>query len=123
MRPVHLLSSALLIFAGCGRDQPAPAKKAPVANAPAAPSGWSDDRIAQWTSGCAHTEPFLADTSDPIPILVSKLVAGELDPQREAREELMQYGAAAVPELRRLFEADFQEPFLSQRVQNIIEVL
>jgi HEAT repeat protein len=122
-RTAFVAGALLAVLAGCGHDEPTRPKGSQPAQASAPSAAMADDRIAQWLSGCAHTEPFLADTSDPIPILVSKLVAGDVDPQREAREELVQYGAAAVPELRRAYEANFVEPFLSQRVQNVIEVL
>ncbi len=122
-RACGLLCLALLPAACSSGQDSKPAKTASGPTVSTAPDPWQDDRIAQWMNGCAHTEPFLEDTSDPIPILVSKLSSGDVDPQHGAREELVQYGAAAVPELRRLFEACWSEPFLSPRVQNVVEVL
>ena len=113
-----LALAAALAVPGCGRATDAP----PVATSSAAPDPYGDDRIAQWMSGCAHTHAFLEDTSDPIPVLVSKLAAGEVDPLRNARVELAASGAAALPELQRLFDACWSEPMLAQRVQNVVEV-
>ncbi|MBL8858555.1 MAG: hypothetical protein JNL28_08635 [Planctomycetes bacterium] len=82
-----------------------------------------DDRIAVWMGGCARDEAFLQDTSDVIPVLVSKLSTGQVDPLRAAREELARYGERAIPELRRAFDAALNTQFMDQRVQNVVEVL
>jgi HEAT repeat protein len=128
IRPSSTILAALVLiplplFCGCGHEQKPTAPVRGGTAAPPASPAYADDRIAQWMSACARTEPFLEDTSDPIPVLVSKIAAGDVDPQRGARAELVEYGAAGVPELRRLFEASFSEPFLSQRAQNVVEVL
>jgi HEAT repeat protein len=107
----------------CGRSEnpPAPPVAAP-AHAAAADFA-HDDRLAHLMGGCAKSEPFLADTSDPLPILVANLSFGQPDQMRAAREELAVYGERAIPELRRLFDASFGAAYLGQRVQNVVEVL
>ncbi len=125
--PVALASALATVLLGCDGTSdapPAPGVTATARSAASAPSdAYADDRIAQWMSGCAHTAAFLEDTSDPIPVLVSKLAAGQLDPLRSARTELAAYGEAALPELRRLFEKSYGEMYEAQRVQNVVEVV
>ena len=82
-----------------------------------------DDRLAHLVGGCSKSEPFLADTSDPIPALVSKLASGNVDPLRNAREELAAIGEPAMPALERLFHESYGEQFPAQRVQNVVEVV
>jgi len=83
----------------------------------------ADDRVSYLLEPCAKNEPFLENTSDAIPVLVSKLAAGSLEPLRGARAELADIGDAALPEMRRLFDRSYGEAFLAQRLQNVIEVI
>ncbi len=119
-----VLCALALLFSSCDRTGPASAPDAPPGIAsPPKVDLTADDRVAHLIGGCAKSEPFLGDTSDPIPILVSNLSSGQVDPARAAREELAAYGERAIPELRRVFDACFTAPFLSQRVQNVVDVL
>jgi HEAT repeat protein len=106
----------------CGRSE-TPAEAAPLPAPPAAVDLVQDDRVAHLVGGCAKSEPFLADTSDPIPVLVANLSFGLPDPMRNAREELAAYGERALPELQRVFDASFGPSYLGQRVQNVVDVL
>lgn len=83
----------------------------------------TDDRLAHLMGGCARSEPFLADTSDPIPVLVAQISEGQMDPARAAREELAVYGERALPALRRVYEECYTSQYLAPRVQNVLEVL
>jgi hypothetical protein len=104
--------------AGCWKP------KAPAADAsgPAADLA-RDDRIAWLLAPCSHPEPFLADTGDPVAILVSKLSRGQLDPLRQAKSELAGLGEAALPELRRLCERSFRAPEGAVPLLNALSVL
>lgn len=113
-----------LVLLGCDRTVEStnpPSVAAPVQAA--ASSLARDDRVAHLMGGCAKNEPFLADTSDPIPVLVSNLSSGQVDPLRAAREELAAYGERAIPALRREFDANYAVPYMGQRVQNVVDVL
>lgn len=83
----------------------------------------NDPRLAHLLGNCGRREPFLADTSDLVPALVTKLAGGNVDPQRRAREDLSAIGAPALDALERLFHESYGERFLAQRVQNVVEVL
>lgn len=83
----------------------------------------TDDRIAWLLAPCAHPEPFLGDTTDPIAILVSKIGSGQLDPMRLAKSELAAMGEAALPELRRFCEARFSDPGAAASLLNGLAVL
>lgn len=65
-----------------------------------------DPRIAGLVYECAKQEYFGEDASFLIPVLVDKLVRGQRDPLRGARRDLAEAGAAALPELTRLVDAE-----------------
>lgn len=82
-----------------------------------------DDRISYLLAPCPKSEAFLADTSDMIPVLVSKLAYGQLDPLKEAKAELADLGEAALPELRRFVERWFSDPQGGNRLLNALPVV
>lgn len=120
---IPLLGCALALAAlCCGRSESPPAAPPSSAARPVVDLV-KDDRVAHLIGGCARNEPFLGDTSDPLPILVANLSFAQPDMLRAAREELAAYGERALPELRRVFDASFGSAYLGQRVQNVVEVL
>ncbi len=102
----------------CGRDSGETSGATP----PVEPEIRRDDRIAYLLPPCAHPEPFLADTSDMIAVLVSKLGKGQLDPLRQAKSELARMGPEVLPELRRFFERAYVDPLSAPLVINAIGV-
>ncbi len=102
----------------CGRT-PAPVS----VSAPAATPFAADDRFAALLGPCAKNEAFLADTSDMIPVLVSKLAKGQVDPLHYAKSELGAIGEPALPELRRLFDESYDDPQVEQRLGNVLGVV
>jgi HEAT repeat protein len=92
---------AVLLAGGCGGD-PAPASPAKAGEEAGSGGGLAaDERIRFLLAPCSRPEPFLADTTDMVPALVAKLEKSQLDPLRGAKEELVELGDAALPELRR----------------------
>ncbi len=88
------------------------------------PEGLADDeRIAFLLAPCARPDPFLADTTDLLPVLVSKLERGQLDPLRGAKEQLVALGDAALPELRRFCARVRSDPTLSLPYLNALAVV
>ncbi len=82
----------------------------------------SDDRISYLLPPCAHPEPFLADTSDMVAALVSKLGRGQLDALRKAKAELARMGPEVLPELRRFFEGAYVQALSAPLVINALAV-
>lgn len=119
-----LACAIALAGASCERTAPSAPVKEP-ASAPAVQGGdplARDDRLGHLVGGCVRSEPFLADTSDLVPVLVQKLSSGQLDPLRQAKEELVAAGPAILPELRRAFDAVFAQPMAAGRLQNMLVV-
>ena len=117
-------AGALAIACACGEDPPPGAGAAAKGKAKdPAESLAADERIAFLLPPCARQDPFLADTSDLIPALVSKLEKGQLDPLRGAREELVRLGDAALPELRRFSERTRSDPDLALPYLNALAVV
>ncbi|MDE0903161.1 MAG: hypothetical protein OSB42_00895 [Planctomycetota bacterium] len=81
-----------------------------------------DVRIRRLTDECFIGLPFQGDTSDMIPVLVSKLEMGTREPLQAATRELAAIGAEAMPELRRLFDQCASDPFLQGVLKNVVEV-
>jgi HEAT repeat protein len=131
IRALALAASIALVACNRSPDRATPTAQAsgsgpaatPASANPAARSLEKDDRVAYLLEPCARNEPFLENTSDLIPVLVSKLAAGALEPLRGARAELADIGDAALPEMRRLFDRSYGDAFLGQRLQNVIEVI
>ncbi|MAE45390.1 MAG: hypothetical protein CMJ86_00710 [Planctomycetes bacterium] len=82
----------------------------------------SDLRIRRLTDDCYIGLPFQGDTSNMIPVLVSKLEMGLREPLQAATRELAAIGAPAVPELRRLFDQCSSDPYLQGVLKNVVEV-
>jgi hypothetical protein len=108
-------------FFGCGKHA---SETARASNAETRPAGLEgDERIAFLLAPCTRPDPFLADTSDLLPVLVSKLEKGQLDPMRGAKEQLVALGDAALPELRRFCARVRADPTLSIPYLNALAVV
>ncbi|MDA0947781.1 MAG: hypothetical protein O2799_04640, partial [Planctomycetota bacterium] len=81
-----------------------------------------DPRVRRLTDDCGIGFAFNEDTSDLIPVLVSKLEMGMLEPLQMATRELARIGAPAVPELQRLYDRAAATEFLQGVVKNVVEV-
>ena len=82
----------------------------------------ADPRIRRLTDDCGIGRAFNEDTSDLVPVLVSKLEMGMLEPLQMATRELARIGAPAVPELQRLYDRAAATAFLQGVVKNVVEV-
>ncbi len=124
-------TAGLLLLAcasACGRSHDPVGKTPFPSSSPGAAEGRardlaSDDRIAWLLAPCPHPEAFLADTGDPVAVLVSKLAHGQLDPLRQAKTELAQMGEAALPELRRFCDRERSDPQGAQHLLNALSVV
>ena len=115
-----LLVAALAgLWFACSRS----AEQSPATGKPAsAPSGLAaDERIAFMLAGHNHTEPYLADTSDLVPALVSKLAHGQSDPMAQAKVDLANSGERALPELKRFFDANYSNEAYAARLINALD--
>jgi len=81
-----------------------------------------DPRVRRLTDDCGIGLAFNEDTSDLVPVLVSKLEMGMLEPLQMATRELARIGAPAVPELQRLYDRAAATAFLQGVVKNVVEV-
>jgi hypothetical protein len=70
----------------------------------------------------ARSEPFLEDTSNLLPALASKLEFALAEPLHAAKRELSALGAAALPEVTRIFERNADDPQKTPRAVNAMEV-
>jgi hypothetical protein len=111
------------LIGACGGDSPAKPAAAKPGGAGAGGGLATDDRIQFLLPPCARQDPFLADTADIVPALVSKLERAQLDPLRGAKEELVKLGDAALPELRRLCQRARSDPALSVPYLNALAVV
>jgi len=126
LRGAPLATAAVLVVAlplgvwfSCSREKP-PAPAGPPAAAK--PTGLAADaRIAWLLEGLTRTEPFLADTSDLIPALVSKLANGQADPLALAKSDLAAAGERALPELKRFFDSCYASEAMSARLINVLD--
>ncbi len=109
-----LSACALSIATACDR---APT----VGIAPAADSA-RDERLAHLLGPCARPDPFTADTTDLLPVLVAKLATAESDVASRARADLIEAGRAALPELRRALQRSFSEPGHAPRLLVLLEL-
>jgi hypothetical protein len=83
-----------------------------------------DPRLQRYLGQNARSGPFTADMSDPVTMLVGRLARSSSSaPVAQAKTELGQMGASAVPELRRFIEERFDRRELSPQVQNAYEAL
>lgn len=120
--PVFAVALVLCIALACSRD-PEPPSVATPSVGPSTPAELArDDRIAYLLPPCTHPEPFLADTSDMVAVLVSKLGRGQLDPLKQAKTELAHMGPEVVPELRRFFERAYVNALSAPLVLNALAV-
>lgn len=81
-----------------------------------------DRRLTPLLYDCLFGRTFDADTSDLVPVMISKLNLGQRGPLRSFKEELAQVGAAAVPGLRRLFDDAYGDKWRSGVVENVLSV-
>ena len=115
----------LALLAACSRDPGTGAVGAgidPDRGLPP-PGICEDDRVDYLLASPVRTEPFLADTADMIPVLVSKLGFGQQDPMIAAKTELARLGAAALPELARFIEAQMNDANGGGRLTNAFGAL
>ncbi len=85
---------------------------------------WSkDSRIVGLVEDCANLGTFAGDTSDLLPVLVSKLERGSMSVMHNVREELAREGAVAIPEVVRLVRRLYTEPHGSHPTVNALGVL
>lgn len=115
---------AIALATACSRDSgptetPASAGTARAVIAPIC----DDDRVGYLLASPVRTEPFLADTADTIPVLVSKLGWGQQDPLIQAKTELAALGSAALPELLRFIEAQMNDANGGARLSNAFGAL
>jgi HEAT repeat protein len=96
---------------------------APGPSAAQTPGLAADARIAWLLESRTRTEPFLQDTSDLIPALVSKLAHGQSDPLALAKIDLAAAGERALPELRRFFDASYSSEVLAARLINALDTV
>ena len=123
---VALLGLACAFSTGCGDSEDEPSGSSFESfSADASPERKlaQDDRIAWLLAACPDASPFLADTGDPIAILVNKMSSGSLDPMRLAKSELSAMGETALPALRRFCEAQLVDPDGAQRLLNGLTVI
>lgn len=81
-----------------------------------------DDRIRPIDYECHYGKPFDAPTVDMLSVLVSKLNQGQRDVLKQAKRELAEAGAAAVPYLRTLFDDASQSKWRAGVVSNVLDV-
>lgn len=81
----------------------------------------ADERIAWLLQSRARSEPFLSDTSDLVPALVSKLAKGQADPLALAKVDLAAAGERAFPELKRFFDASYSNEAFAARLINALD--
>ncbi len=82
----------------------------------------NDSRIQALLFDCPYGRTFDADTSDLIPVMVSKLERGERDALRSYKEELAKLGETAIPHLRRLFDECYGDTNRTGVLTNILGV-
>lgn len=82
----------------------------------------NDSRIQALLFDCPFGRTFDADTSDLIPVMISKLERGERDPLRSYKEELAKIGEPAIPHLRRLFDECYGDTNRTGVLTNILGV-
>ncbi|MBK7641808.1 MAG: HEAT repeat domain-containing protein [Planctomycetes bacterium] len=110
-----LLGAGAFFAASCSREAPAPALESK-------PTGLAaDERIAWLLASRTHPEPFLSDTSDLIPALISKLASGKSDALGQAKVDLAAMGERALPALRSFFDACYSDEALSARMMNALD--
>jgi len=109
-----LAACALLLATSCDR---APG----VGSAPGAETA-QDERLAHLLGPCARPDPFTADTTDLLPVLVAKLSTAESDVASRARADLIEAGRAVLPELRRALQRNFSEPGHAPRLLVLLEL-
>ena len=80
----------------------------------------ADPRLAALLYDCPFGRTFDADSSDLIPMMVSKLERGARAPLRAFIQELAAIGAPAIPELERTFNDCYGDPNLSGVLTNIL---
>jgi len=115
LRTVRALAAcAVLLATACDR---APE----VETAPSA-AGGGDERLAALLEPCARPDPFTADTTDMLPVLVAKLATAESDVASRARADLVEAGRAALPELRRALQRSFSELGHAPRLLVLLEL-
>lgn len=81
-----------------------------------------DDRVSSLLFPCANGRAFTADTSDMIHVLADNLSFSELEPLRRSKAELAAMGAAAVPDLRRVFDEAYADRFRHGVLENVLAV-
>lgn len=117
-----LLGLLLGLLAACSPDPVQPGN----AGAPATGGNPVDELVAEprivELLGTARTEPFLEDTSDIIPVLASKLEFALSEPLHAAKRELAELGPAALPEVTRIYDRNADDPQLTPRAVNAMEV-
>jgi hypothetical protein len=116
LRSALALLALLGALSGCSPAGDAPAQKGPNPGGLAA-----DGRIAWLLESATRNEPYLADTSDLIPALVSKLAKGQADPLAQAKIDLAMAGERALPELKRFFDACYGNEALAARLTNALD--
>lgn len=114
-RALGLVIALPLLLAACGKDAPGAADGKPAGLA-------QDDRIAWLLASRTRTEPFAEDTSDLTAVLISKLASGQADPLAQAKLDLAEMGARALPALQRFFEANYADTITTARVINALDV-
>lgn len=126
MRGAPLATAAALLvllplgaWCSCSREKPPGPAAGPAAGKPTGLA--ADPRIAWLLERPTRTEPFLADTSDLIPALVSKLANGQADPLALAKVDLAAAGERALPELKRLFDASYANEAFAARLINVLD--
>lgn len=120
------LACGFALLAACSDSsggKAAASSAAPASGAAGLAPECADERVDYLLASLVRTEAFLADTSDLIPVLVSKLAHGQQDPLHQARTELGQLGAAALPELARFVEAQMSDVEGGPRLGNAFGAL
>jgi hypothetical protein len=122
---------ALLVLApwaltGCSEDVPAepgPSVEAAVSVVRTSAEWAQDDRLVSVIQSCPGLGPFDRDTSEMLPILVSKLERAQLNVLRNVREELAELGEPAMVEIDRLVRRVYTDPFGSPAILNALGVV
>ncbi|MFT7676099.1 MAG: HEAT repeat protein [Planctomycetota bacterium] len=81
-----------------------------------------DRRLTPLLYDCQFGRTFDADTSDLLPVMISKLNLGQRGPLRSFKEELAAIGAPAIPGLTRLFAEAYGDKWRSGVVENVLSV-
>lgn len=81
-----------------------------------------DRRVSTLVYDCQFGRTFDADTSDLVPVMISKLNLGQRGPLRSYKEELATVGAPAIPGLRRLFDDAYGDKWRSGVLENVLAV-